>query len=76
MCSPESSPSDAVVAAVAEREGVPRHELDGSLYEAVDPDALDDLFNDTHGWVTFGFLGYTVTVDSDQEVAVSSGRPE
>lgn len=68
---PETRPSTAVVRAVAAQEGVTPAELDGSLYNAVNPDALDTLFNDSKGSVTFQFHGYIVTVDSEGDVELA-----
>lgn len=73
--------SQAVVRAVADAEDVPATELSPPeyepLYSAVDPAALDELFEPTHsglsrrsGAVTFPFCGYTVTVYSDGEVTL------
>jgi hypothetical protein len=63
--------SEAVVAAVADSEGVAPADLDRSLYEVIDPDALDALFNDVRGRVTFEYLGYVVTIDSEGDVELS-----
>lgn len=76
-------PSQAVVEAVAEREGVEPTELVPpeyeTLYDAVDPAALDALFaprangaDRADGSVTFPFCGYTVTVTADGTVSVDS----
>ncbi|MCU4740179.1 hypothetical protein OB955_02925 [Halobacteria archaeon AArc-m2/3/4] len=74
-------PSQAVVRAVADAEDVPAADLSPPeyepLYDAVDPAALDALFEPTHsglsqrtGTVTFPFCGYTVTVSSDGAVTL------
>lgn len=74
-------PSQAVVAAVAEREGIPVEELGPPEYEplhtAVDPVALDDLFADppsgrgrSDGSVSFTYCGHDVTVDARGTVRV------
>jgi len=57
--------SEAVLVAVAAREGVPEAELDPPLYEAIDPEALDAVFRDTSGRISFEYCGYRVTVDVD-----------
>lgn len=69
--------STAVTDAVAEAAGVEPAELGASLYDQVDPDALDNLFSDRHngqprgtGHVTFTLLDYEVTVYSDGQVVV------
>lgn len=75
-------PSQAVVEAVADREDVEPTELAPpeyeTLYDAVDPGALDALFaprrngaDRTDGSITFQFCGYTVTVTADGEVSVA-----
>ncbi len=64
----ENQTSYRIVAAVSRREGVAPHELEEVLYDAVDPDALDQLFNNTNGSVTFDYHGYRITVDSDGNI--------
>ena len=72
----ETPPSIRVVETVADALDADPTEL-GPLYEAVDPDALDALFESperfTGGCVTFAFEGCTVTVDADGWVAVFPG---
>lgn len=62
-----------VVAAIAEHEGVDPMDLDPPLFEVVDPDALDNLFNEaaSNGRVTFSYNGAAVTVTSEGDVRVS-----
>jgi len=69
--------STAVIDAVAEAAGVEPAELGASLYDQIDPDALDNLFSDRHngqprgtGHVAFTLLEYEVTVYSDGQVVV------
>ena len=71
------SPSTKVVEKVAEQEGVGPCDLD-SLYDVVNPDALDALFAPTSnatvhsgGHVEFTYCGYDITVKSDGHVLVS-----
>lgn len=69
------APSDAVVEAVATSEDVPSTHLDPPLYDAVDPDALDALFESRatdDGVVSVGFAygGYAVTVHDRGERVV------
>jgi hypothetical protein len=66
-----------VIDAVAEAAGVEPAELGASLYDQIDPDALDNLFSDRHngqprgtGHVVFTLLEYEVTVYSDGQVVV------
>ncbi|WP_284012800.1 HalOD1 output domain-containing protein [Halobaculum litoreum] len=69
----EGPVSAVVAAAVAEAEGVPPHELGATLYDAVDPDALDALYRreGTAVSVSFTHLGYRVSVDRDGTVTVA-----
>ena len=60
---PESTLSEAVLRKVADREGIDPQQLTAPLYDVLDSGALDNLFNDGSGEVTFEYLGYTVTVD-------------
>lgn len=68
-----------IVEAVAETEGVDPAELTPSLYEILDPDALNALFAPTNaghprstGRVTFQYCGYDVTASSDGHVSVDA----
>lgn len=67
---PTGTTSEVVLAAVAEREGVDEAELAEPLFRAIDPDALDRLFRDGHGRITFTYLGYRITVDGDRHIEV------
>ena len=60
--------SVAVVEAVADREGVGAEDLPEPLYKSLNPEALDALFRDSRGQVTFEYLGYLVTARSTGEV--------
>lgn len=77
---PSESMSQTVVAAVAEAKGVDPVELTERLYDCVDPDALDRLFDtggrDAAGTVVFSMAGCKVRVESDRAVVVAqSGDP-
>lgn len=68
--------SEKVVETVAAREGVDPVDLDPRLYRAVDPDALDQLFDssrrtDADLELSFTYSGYEVVVRSDGELSVS-----
>lgn len=67
----DESMSAAVVDAIAAADGVEPTDLE-PLYEAVDPEALDDLFRTSPGSVTFEFNGYRVTVTSAGDVELRS----
>lgn len=63
--------SEAVLDAVASKKGVRPEELTTPLFDVVDADALDSLFNErggtdgVRGRVVFAYEGYEVTVYSD-----------
>lgn len=71
--------SRRVIEAVSEATGKDPVDMQ-PLYEAIDPDALDQLFHSnttrspraTDGYVAFQFEGRTVTVHGDGQVIVSS----
>lgn len=54
--------SEAVVTAVAKQDGIDPDNLE-PLYDVIDGNALDSLFRDGRGEVTFPYAGYEVTVD-------------
>lgn len=65
--------TEAIVEAVADREGCEATELDPPLYGVIDPDALERLFEPAdrpEGRVTFPYNGYRVVVTADGDVAV------
>lgn len=69
--------SRAVVEAVADAHGVSPLDLEPPLYEAVDPDALEQFVARADHpaasvTVTFTYAGHEVTVDGDGEVSVAS----
>jgi Halobacterial output domain 1 len=41
------------------------------LYEAIDPDALEDLYHHASPKVSFEYAGYSVTIHTDRTVSVS-----
>lgn len=68
----------AVVEAVSSTSGTPEFDLP-PVYDAIDPDALDALFDGrgTSGHVTFRYAGYEVTVHADRPIEVATAdRPE
>ncbi|WP_254280112.1 HalOD1 output domain-containing protein [Haloarcula marina] len=64
--------SETVVEAVAAAEGVDPTDLSETLYPAINADALDVLFVESSGSVTFEYNGYEITVASDGDVSVES----
>ena len=73
---PSGSITTAVVETVAAAEGVDPVDLDVPLYSAIDPDALERLFQletaegGIDGRVTFTYVGYDVTVLTTGDVRV------
>ncbi|MFH5802121.1 HalOD1 output domain-containing protein [Haladaptatus sp. CMAA 1911] len=59
----------AVVAAVTEANGT---KPATPLYEAIDPDALEGLYQHGSPEVSFEYIGYRVTIGSDRTVSVSN----
>lgn len=77
----QQPPSQAVVETVAAMEGIPPDELRPpeyeSLYDVVNPEALDALFADRTGGtsrpggsVSFAYCGYRITVEECGTVTV------
>lgn len=67
--------AEAVLHAVASHEGVGEKALEQTLYEVVDPDALEALYDhssarSTKPTVSFEYHGYTVVVESPKQVEV------
>ena len=58
-----------VVTAVTEANGT---KPTTPLYEAIDPDALEDLYQNASPTVHFDYVGYHVTIHPDQTVTVSA----
>lgn len=72
------SVSEKVIDAVAEAEGIDPIEVTPPLYEVVDPEALDQIFDPTagsgplNGNVSFSYSGHDITVGENGEVMVYS----
>lgn len=64
--------SEAVISAVATAEDSDPMALDPPLYDAIDPDALDALFQSPRvaGRMAFRYHGRTVTVHANRRVVV------
>ncbi|ELZ22314.1 hypothetical protein C475_17418 [Halosimplex carlsbadense 2-9-1] len=76
----ETDLSIAVIEAIAEAKAVEPTEMDATLYDAVDPDALDRLFTDREGEalagrVVFELGAHEVTVQSNGDVLVRQIDP-
>jgi hypothetical protein len=66
----DSVPSEAVIRTIAQAKGVDPLEMP-ALYEIVDPEALDAVFNgDSLSYVQFPFRGYEVIVASDEQILI------
>lgn len=74
-----SSIATAVVRAVADEEGCEPEELT-TLYDVIDPDALEAFFEADSGGaaserrIVFTYAGYEVTVSGDDEVDVAVAK--
>lgn len=68
----EEPPSERVIRAVSDRKGIDPTALQPPLYDAINPEALDSLFEtrDTDGRVEFHWLGYRIVVFSSGSVRV------
>lgn len=73
---PPANPGDVesvcarIVFEVADREGVDPLEIQVPLYDAINPDALESLFRESPGRLTFTYMEYIVTVTHEHEVSV------
>ena len=72
MAHTQHTTSQAVIAAVADREGVAASDLETPLYDAINPEALDDIFRASPGEVNFEYAGYDVRVDHDHNVELTA----
>lgn len=70
-------PSQAVVNAIADHQGLTPSEVEPKLYTVIEPDALDRLFESTptgsdrsSGHVTFSYGDVEVSVDADGNVTI------
>ena len=77
---PDQPLSEAVIEAIAADSDLDALEIAdefGPLYDAIDPSALDSLFqsaggaNRTVGCVTFVYAGYRISVDQTGQVALT-----
>jgi hypothetical protein len=66
--------TSAVVSALAAAENVRADELTPPLYDVIDPEALENLFRNTSGRVTFEYDEYHVTVDDDHTVEIHEAK--
>ena len=66
--------TSTVASELAAHENVDVDELSPPLYDVIDPEALEDLFRNTTGRVTFEYREYEVTVDDDYTVEVRQNQ--
>jgi hypothetical protein len=73
-----TTPTDAVVQAVAAVRGVDPTELTEPLYDVVDPEALDALLASSNGEMTVSFRygGHVVRVTDDLSVFVDGSAAD
>ena len=77
----EQPPSEAVIDAVAtasETDAIELADEFGPLYNAIDPSALDALFDreDAIGTVRFRYAGYHIVVDHDGRIELTDATPD
>lgn len=61
----------AVITAIAEHEEIDPVELEPPLFEAIDVDALNELFpHGSEGTIQFLYRGHQITVSADGEVTI------
>lgn len=70
----ERSLSEAVIGGIAHYKGVDEVALEKPLYDAIDPEALNTLFREGAGEVTFCYLDLVVTVTSEREIDIRSAN--
>ncbi len=63
--------SERVIELAAEQKSIDKGSLAAPLYDAIDPDALNSLFRNTEGTVTFEYLDLVVTVDHEGTVEIT-----
>ncbi|AHG00350.1 hypothetical protein HALLA_17650 [Halostagnicola larsenii XH-48] len=74
---PQDSVSVRIVKRIAAHEGVDPIDLSPPLYTAIDPDALNSLFeppisgSGRAGRVTFTYRGHTVIVENAEDIAIT-----
>lgn len=70
LMTPKRPLSEEVVAAVADREEIDQMSLNPPLFDVVDPDALNALFQGDSGEVIFEFHDLRVAVDNAGNVTL------
>lgn len=65
----------AVIEAVAAHEGIEPTDLDDPLVEAIDPEGLNTICQDSSVCVSFEYHGYLVTIDSENHVDLTDATP-
>lgn len=57
-----------IVRTIAQQKGIPPDELDPTIYDAIDPDALECVLDGQSVTVHFEYAGYVVTVHDSGDV--------
>lgn len=70
LMTPNRPLSEEVVAAVANRENIDQMNLNPPLFDVIDPDALNALFQGDSGEVIFEFHDLQVAVDNTGNVTL------
>lgn len=71
-------PSETIVRMIADREGISPTDLSPPLYSAIDPEALDSLFDgrtsqepQPAGSICFRYCGYEIAVERDGDITIA-----
>lgn len=67
---PELNLAWEVIQAVADHENRDPGEVSELLYETIDTEALDAIFNSSSGHITFPYLEYTITVNATGDITI------
>lgn len=78
--SPSEPLSQTIVFGIADAKGIDPMDLDECLYDCIDPEALDELFDSSDGSLvatfSFSMSGCRVEVERGQKVVVTEHRDE
>lgn len=75
----DSTPSEAVLCAVADAEGTEPFALEPPLYSAIDPEALDEFvgsLNGGTGCVEFTYQGYEISFRTSDSFLIRPRKAE
>ncbi|QIO22084.1 HalOD1 output domain-containing protein [Haloarcula sp. JP-L23] len=78
--SPSEPLSQTIVYGIADAKGIDPMDLDECLYDCIDPEALDELFDSSNGSLvgtfSFSMSGCRVEVERGQKVIVTERQDE